>query len=433
MAIGLVTRNGGAASQGTRLYVPFLNELRAAILAPNDRDIVPLLNGLAAERCLTLLRPKSLRRLGAFFTPSDLAQRIVRRFRIEENETEIQAFDPACGAGDLLLAIARKLPRKPTVSATLQYWNTRIAGCDISSEFVDAARLRLALLAIERGSELDGSPAELIDLLSKLVVADGLSVSEQYSLSSHIVMNPPFGRVYSGPLSWRDGSVTAAALFLERAARLAAPGTQIVALLPEVLRTGSSYENWRNHIGQLVFRSRPSSVGLFSDHADVDVFIQRFIKRSTRTRLAKAGRRRKDLGTVGDRFLVSVGSVVPHRHQKRGPEFAYLHPNNAAAWAEIRRLRERRKFQGRTFTPPFVVVRRTSRPGDRFRATATLVHGARRIAVENHLIVLSPRNGKLAECRALMRLLRSSRINEALNRLMRCRHLTTGSVTSLAW
>lgn len=418
-------------SSETGGYANFVDELQLALLAPIQEDASALLDGLAAERCLDLVRPKSIRRLGAFFTPSSVAERMVSQFSVRA-WGDVTVFDPACGAADLLLPVARKLPIKRTVSSTLQLWNEHISGCDVSPEFIEAARLRLALLAVTRGARLDDSPTNLARLLTRLIVADGLSVSAEYSNNTHILMNPPYGRVACGKQLWREGAVTAAALFVERAARLSAPGSQIAALLPEVLRTGSSYAAWRSHIGQFVRRTRPRSIGLFSHHADVDVFMQRFTKRDIHA-LPVSDQRKNPGRTVGDNFFVAIGAVIPHRHEKAGPLYAYLHPRNAAPWAEIRRVSETRKFEGRTFGPPFVVVRRTSRPGDRYRATATLVLGKRKVAVENHLIVLVPKRGATTICRSLVRLLHSPEINAVLNRTMRCRHLTTGSLSSLPW
>ncbi len=245
-------------------------------------------------------------------------------------------------------------------------------------------------------------------------------------------MNPPYGRVVSSVKRWREGSVTSAALFVERAAELCAPETQIAALLPEVLRTGSSYKQWRTHIGKFAARGRSQSIGLFSNHADVDVFIQYFRKRGALIPSAAAPRK-KSPETVADHFLVAVGAVIPHRHPPAGPEFAYLHARNAIPWGEICRISETRMFKGRTFTPPFVLVRRTSRPGDTHRAIATLVLGKRRVAVENHLIAVLPKRGSVEICRALMRILRSPDTDAWFDLNMRCRHLTTGSVSSLPW
>lgn len=417
---------------GTLRYRTFLDELRVALLNRQAETITPLLDGRAGSRCFDLVPEASVRRLGAFFTPSKVALRIVSQLLVRKWADAV-VFDPACGAGDLLLPIARKLPVRPTASETMRLWNGHILGCDLSAEFIQAARLRLTLLAVKRGAVLDGDPDALADLLSNLSIANGLTITEKYANSTHIVMNPPFGRVQSGAgLSWREGTVTAAALFVERAARLCAPGTQIVALLPEVLRTGSSYEGWRSHVGKFVALDRPASLGRFSAQADVDVFIQRLTRRRAETTPNRRRRQDRDKA-VGSHFVVNVGAVVPHRHRRSGPSVAFLHAGNAAAWSEIRRINETRKFRGKLFMPPFVAIRRTSRPGDPYRATATLILGKRKVAVENHLIVAVPKRGAVPICRALVRFLHSAKTSAALDRAIRCRHLTTASVSSLPW
>lgn len=424
---------------GTRPYAKFLNELRAALLAPTTDNVASLLDGQAGERCLDLVRPKSIRRLGAFFTPSRIAERVVNQLSVTAWE-QVIIFDPSCGAADLLLPVAKRLPLQGTISATLKSWNEHLWGCDLSAEFIDAARLRLILLAAQRGAQLDDSDENLAKLLTNLVVADGLSLSDAYIKSSHIVMNPPYGRISCEPRPWRNGVATGAALFMERAIELSVPGTQIVALLPEVLRTGSSYAAWRSYIARFVEKRRPQSVGLFSSSADIDVFVQRFEKKINHAnadwKLASARRksaRKAARKTIGDKFLVAVGTVVPHRHRKSGQKFAFLHSKNAPPWGEIRRVSETRKFKGRTFKPPFVVMRRTSRPGDKQRATATLILGKRKVAVENHLIVLTPKSGGVPLCQSLIQVLRSRKVDMLLNRRMRCRHLTTGIVCALPW
>lgn len=416
---------------GTRPYGKFVDELRLALLNPHPSESAALLDGSASARCRELVPEATIHRLGAFFTPSRIARRAASALVGAESK-DAMVFDPACGAADLLLPIAGRLSVRRTVSSTLEYWNERLSGCDLSAEFIQAARLRMVLLALRKGAVLDDTPDALADVMSNLLVADGLSVSTKYEVSSHIIMNPPYSRLQSERRPWRDGTITAAALFVERAARLSAPGAQIVAVLPEVLRGGSSYANWRRHIDQYVLRARPLRVGLFSDHADVDVFIQRLTRRlrqKPRSPRANTDHHR----CLGSHFIVSVGAVVPHRHSKTGPAVAYLHVGNTSPWVAIRRIDESRRFRGRLFTPPFVVIRRTSRPGDSYRATGSLVLGKRPVAVENHLIVLAPRRGGASICRTLIRLLRLPRTNAFLNRTMRCRHLTTASVASLPW
>jgi hypothetical protein len=92
---------------------------------------------------------------------------------------------------------------------------------------------------------------------------------------------------------------------------------------------------------------------------------------------------------------------------------------------------ETRKHEGLVYKPPFVVIRRTSRPGHPYRATATVIAGKRRIAVENHLIVCEPKERTLKNCRALLRQLKTEAVNKFLNKRIRCRHLTVGAVMAI--
>ncbi len=420
------------ASTITRRFRHFFPELYRAIARPDTADCSRLLNGAAGARCSELLSTTTRRRLGAFFTPSSLADKATASLSVTDWDGTT-VFDPACGAGDLLLPVARHLRTAHTVSATLALWNEVLLGHDISPEFVHAARLRLVLLARLRGARLDAAPATLAPLLTNIRVCDSLRSDVSWGISTHIIMNPPFCRLtLSGDHRWRRGTVNAAALFLHRAASLARPGTQIVAILPEVLRTGSSYRAWRVDLNRHILDSRTLSLGTFSREADVDVFLNTMYacrpSASTQAGATTQGRHQ-----VGAHFHVSVGAVVPHRHRPQGPTVAYLHARNASPWSTIRRINERRSFQGTLATPPFVAIRRTSRPGQGRRAVATLVLGQRRVAVENHLIVARPTNGSTTKCEQLMALLASDKSDRHLNRRIRCRHLTVGSITSLPW
>ena len=92
---------------------------------------------------------------------------------------------------------------------------------------------------------------------------------------------------------------------------------------------------------------------------------------------------------------------------------------------------ESRRFEGKTHKPPFVAIRRTSRPEHPYRAAATIIGGDGPVAVENHLIVCEPRDGRLTTCRTLLKQLKSDRVNQHLNTRIRCRHLTVGAVAAI--
>ncbi len=415
-------------------YRLFIAEVVRAINKPAESDTLALLDGRAGKLCFDLLPSKTVRAMGAFFTPSPMAAKVVAHL-LKIDASKMVAFDPACGAGDLLLPLAALLPVARTASGTMRIWNEHLFGRDLSPEFVRAARLRLLLLALNRGVRLDGTPASVANILSNIVAGDGLSDMRPYRSATHIVMNPPFGIVKTPKATeWRQGSVTAAALFVDRALEWCSPKTRIAAILPEVLRTGTSYRQWRERVASRSAASRVMSLGLFSTNADVDVFLTRLIVQKARPKRAVKGPgNRSSTVRISDKFSVTVGPVVPHRHGLKGPPRAFLHAGNATAWKTIKRINDSRRFNGKLHKPPFVVIRRTSRPGDYNRAIASLVLGTRPVAVENHLLVARPLRGGIPLCQELVRLLRSRAVNRTLDRTMRCRHLTTLCVSRLTW
>jgi Pyridine nucleotide-disulphide oxidoreductase len=79
--------------------------------------------------------------------------------------------------------------------------------------------------------------------------------------------------------------------------------------------------------------------------------------------------------------------LVSYRDPRLGPWHPFIHARGIPAWEVVSSISDHRRFKGRTFVPPFVVVRRTSRPGDKHRAVGTIISGRSSVAVENHLIV----------------------------------------------
>ena len=138
----------------------------------------------------------------------------------------------------------------------------------------------------------------------------------------------------------------------------------------------------------------------------------------------------KEQVTLGDRFEVRVGTVVPHRDEI-GDSYPYIHARSVPAWATVREFDESRLHSGRLFKPPFVVIRRTSRPEHRYRAAATIIAGEVPVAVENHLIVCIPLDQRVGSCRQLIKQLKLPNTNEYLNERIRCRHLTVRAIKQI--
>lgn len=378
-----------------------------------------------------------LRTRGAFFTSQPIASLAINpRYFADLDERVITAIDPACGAGDLLLLVASRLEMKPTLSETLARWGEQLKGFDQSELFVRLAKVRLVLLAVQRGAL--ASPEAAVDL-SKVFpgirCTDGLLPSQELERADLVALNPPFFLTAAPEgCTWAKGRITAAAHFFERSLLTAKTGARIIAILPEVLRTGSRYGKWRKFVEQHSTIHSVLPLGLFAKTVDVHVFILVVTKgapaESAAGRWWKTKRKRQNC-SVAEFFDVHVGSVVPHRHRKVGPSYPYIHARSAPAWARVNRIAEVRRFKGTTFTTPFVAIRRTSRPEDEFRAVATLITHPGSVAVENHLIVCRPKDGTINECKKLIRLLKTKETNALLNERIRCRHLTVPAIRDL--
>ena len=136
--------------------------------------------------------------------------------------------------------------------------------------------------------------------------------------------------------------------------------------------------------------------------------------------------------TVADNFSVRVGVVVPHRDPKEGSVSPYICARDLPSKGEHRAEERTRRHTGTRFDPPFVAIRRTSRPTvDGQRLIPTLVRGTEPILVENHLIVCVPHDGTVARCKELIGTMTSAATTDIINQRIRCRHLTVSSIREI--
>jgi len=398
-----------------------------------DTRVEAALNGQASVELRRVAPVETRRKFGAFFTGTDLGSRLID-CSTGFGSTSI-FYDPTCGMGDLLIAAAKKLPLCNKLPDTLQQWGQQLTGTDLHREFIDGARTRLVLLARQRHKSHETLRSSVDAFFPNIRVADGGKQEALFTRATHLLLNPPFGQVAApAGCKWAGGRITEAAGFVITALERARPGTQMLAILPEVLRAGSFSEHWRRRVSQLAWIQLVQPYGIFDDSADVDVFILRLARRTETQKPAPhvwTTTAAPRTATVADLFDVHVGRVVPHRDEESGPLRRYIHPRNIAIWVEVTRISERRRHEGLPFQPPFVVIRRTSRPGHPYRAAATVILGKKPVAVENHLIVCEPLDKSAETCRALMEQLHTQRVNEFLDQRIRCRHLTVGSVAAI--
>ncbi len=343
-------------------------------------------------------------------------------------------LDPACGAGDLLIACSRHLLTSTGgLIDTINTWGHQLRGTDLHEPFVGAARARLAIAAASRVG-VNSACALPKDVFPNIRRGDGISAQTDLSNVTHIVLNPPFTDIEApGDCSWGRGKVSSAAMFTESIFRKARAGTSMVAVLPDVLRSGSRYAAWRAQLESLAGRVDTIEYGLFDSLTDVHVFLLHAIRgqgESSSAVWVRASSEGETL-TVSDLYRVRTGSVVEYRAPHRGKWQPYLTPKSAPRWGEITQPASKRRFMGTLIQPPFVAVRRTSRPGDVHRAVATIVKGEQPVAVENHMLVVVPHDRSLSACRRLVTTLKDPRTTRWLDSVIRCRHLTVGSLGSV--
>jgi hypothetical protein len=389
------------------------------------------LDGEASQELRKRVDLEHLRQDGVFFTCAQLADSALANV----GQTSVY-FDPSCGAGNLLVACAKKLPIEETLEETLKCWGKQLIGRDIHPEFVEATRARIALTALQRGVRAYHQKFSLGNLLPKIKVGDCLVDESVYAGCSQLVTNPPFTMVRApAGCKWASGLINSAALFLETAISHVQEKTRITAILPEVLRTGSRYAKWRECISSKVSITSIKSFGLFDKKVDVDVFVLDCIKSEAQSArvIWWSFNGIASNETISKYFDVYVGPVVPHRHPCSGPLLPYIHAKNISSWKQINPGAEERRFNGTVFKPPFVVIRRTSRPTDKYRSIGSIVTGTQHVAVENHLIICKPKSCKLSDCRQLLSLLHSELASNWLNERIRCRHLTVSSIKELPW
>jgi hypothetical protein len=317
----------------------------------------------------------------------------------------------------------------------LKQWGRQLSGTDLHPEFVRGAKTRLVLLARQRHGIKSPGVSSVAGLFPKLRVANGLHGCAAYAKATHLFLNPPFGIVDApAGCKWAGGQITAAAMFIVTALERAKPDTELLAILPDVVRSGSFTAQWRQRIEALADVKLVEPYGIFDETADVDVFILRAVRRAADVPLTLypwTTNTDEATTTIADFFDVHVGRVVPHRDPEKGESHPYIHARCVPTWAVMRKFSEHRQHEGKIYQAPFVVIRRTSRPGHPYRATATVIAGKQKVAVENHLIVCEPMDKTLRSCLKLKAQLMTKAVNKYLDARIRCRHLTVGSVAAI--
>ncbi|HLP39548.1 N-6 DNA methylase [Lacibacter sp.] len=412
-----------------RNYQPFIASLRKLIEEypgkienPWKKLAISSVNGLASKELRSLVSLEERRASGAFFTDTELGSSVLKSYNLSFGEN-VNFYDPACGASNLLISVKNHFSGK----LSKKNISLEVFGTDIHKEFIEASKLRLEISDLLLNSRNS-------DYSKKILVADGLKSNTFYQNATHVITNPPFNQIDSPfDIDWASGKVSAAALFIDVISKNVNPGTEIIAILPDVLRSGSRYEKWRAHISNHCVVTGIKLFGQFDNYADVDVFSV-FLKKKEQPceeTISPWITTTINESKLSDLFNVSVGTVVDNRDPHKGIKRPYLISKGLEGWTECNYTDLTRKHKGKAIQSPFVVIKRTSRFGDNHRAIATLVTIPEQVYVDNHLIVLQPKKGGIATCRRILKILKTKSIDDWIDSQIRCRHLTVKVVSNI--
>ncbi len=398
----------------------------------NHVSEAPFTNTYISKKIRDLIPIEELKTFGAFFTGDQLSDKAANLLSSFSEKSRL--LDPACGAGSLLISVLKYLPVRRTLSATLNMWGDILYGFDLHEEFIRATKLRIILDAMQRVEIIDVTNISTLESsLPHIQTGNIYDNSHSLNQMTHIFINPPYIKVLApDSIKWASGHINSAAMFIDYCIDNMQESSQIVGILPEVLRSGSNYEKWRGLIADNSDSIKISHCMQFDKKTGVDIFLFSAFKRTASGELWNTTLMQSH-ENIGSFFDVSVGPVVPHRDELRGKNYPYIKPHNTPSWETLNSsdITERRQYAGHVVQPPFIVIRRTSSPSDQYRAIGTIITGEEYIAVENHLIIVKPKSKKLKDCQSLLSILKADETNDFLNRRIRCRHLTVSSVKEI--
>jgi hypothetical protein len=344
------------------------------------------------------------RQKGTFFTSSETAVSLWKN-AIDTIRDGSVIVDPACGAGDLLAPAAARIIESHVSNVVLR-------ACDIEEDLTRIATARLRNAVDPLRGRVEG------------VAVDFLHDDKSVKDATHVVLNPPYVPIMVNE-PWASGRVNAAALFTIRALEAMRSGSRLLAILPDVLRSGSRYSAWRRRVEDLSAINLIETHGLFDKQTDVHVFVLDVTVGLAQEDAANWSQA-PSTSTLMDFADVRVGPVVPHRDPEFETLYRYVTARSLSSGEVLHR-----GFAGRKERGPFVLVNRTSRPGESPRVRARLWADTDEVAVENHLLIVVPKDR--VSCSEVIEVLSSGESADFLDNRIRCRHLTVKALREIPW
>ena len=261
--------------------------------APPREDLLEAAPEKLANAYVVALDERVRSAEGRHYTPDRLAGTLYEQAReVLGRAPRGLVWDPACGAGTLLLRplrewVARNADLAPDLAPELAVASASwaVGGCDTDSA---AVWLGNALLAAELLPLWARVPETTrVPFPRPLRLGDGLSVSPPRA-PEVVILNPPYGRVRltdSDRERWRHvvyGHANRYGLFLAVSAALAAPGGVVSALVPAGWLGGSYFQRLREYLAQTAPLARITYVtdrsGVFSTGVLQETVIATFRK-----------------------------------------------------------------------------------------------------------------------------------------------------------
>jgi adenine-specific DNA-methyltransferase len=131
---------------------------------------------------------EQIKNTGATFTPKELSDFLAERLLAYAKNTSQKILDPACGEGELLVAIGDKLNNK-NIDFTL-------TGYDANTEYLSFAKERMLRFGTETTELVRGDFLQVIDISQKQGILDLFSHKKSLINGSFdiVIANPPYVR-----------------------------------------------------------------------------------------------------------------------------------------------------------------------------------------------------------------------------------------------
>jgi adenine-specific DNA-methyltransferase len=250
--------------------LPVTASTLASAMGEAASALEPLAAAYLISATYTAMLPDDTRsRLGAYYTPPPLAERLVTMAtRAGVNWETCRVLDPACGGGALLSAVAAPLAKAAAGKFPAKFLSdieSRLKGFEIDpfAAWLSQAFLEGILMPLchRAGRRLP----VLVEVCNSLAIREPRELEEHYDL---VIGNPPYGRVSLTPDVREQysrglyGHANLYGLFTDLAIRFARAGSGVVAYVtPTSFLAGQYFKSLR---GLLTTSARPVNIDFVS-------------------------------------------------------------------------------------------------------------------------------------------------------------------------